>query len=492
VARIRINGISYDPDPDDPGARAAARSADASTSNYILVQTRGPLTEDQKDRLRDLGIVVHEYVPDDTYLCAYAPADLDAIRRLPFVAFAGIYRADLKIAPTLRGHTSAERTASAALDRSPSRPLRDVDLVLHDNVDGRSDEVRARIAAAARRDPDDLPYDSSSREIDETVWTHQDLVICFAAGNDGIDRNRNSVVDAGSVGAEAAAKNCITVGASESLRGGFAPTYGGLWPDDYPAAPLGTDRLADAPDGMVAFSSRGPTKESRIKPDVVAPGTCILSTLSRDVAIAPTKYGVSTDPLFYFSSGTSMATPLVAGCVAALREVLVKNGMQPSAALVKALLVNGAVELPGQYSPSEAGPSLNTDSGFGRVDLGRSVAIALGTGDSGFREAGPLAQGEQEVFTVDVPADGRQHGLKATLVWTDPPGAALQNDLDLIVRAGGQERHGNAGTSARFDRVNNVEQVTWTGIPTGTIRVLVRSFRITLFPQPYAVAWQIL
>jgi len=90
-----------------------------------------------------------------------------------------------------------------------------------------------------------------------------------------------------------------------------------------------------------------------------------------------------------------------------------------------------------------------------------------------------------------VPDDGIARDLKITLVWTDPPGAALQNDLDLIVQAGARERHGNSGTSTRFDRVNNVEQVSWAGIPAGTVRVVVRAFRITRFPQPYAVAWHL-
>ena len=213
-----------------------------------------------------------------------------------------------------------------------------------------------------------LPYDASSREIDEFVWNHQDQVICFAAGNDGVDGNSDGTVDSNSIGSQSAAKNCITVGASESLRKEFAPSYGTYWPGDFPANPVKRDKQANNPDGMVAFSSRGPTKEGRIKPDVVAPGTSILSTLSRNAPMGNT-FGTSTDPLFFFDSGTSMATPLVAGCAAVLRETLVKNGLAaPSAALIKALLINGADVLPGQYNPSEAGESPNGNSGWGRVE----------------------------------------------------------------------------------------------------------------------------
>jgi hypothetical protein len=47
------------------------------------------------------------------------------------------------------------------------------------------------------------------------------------------------------------------------------------------------------------------------------------------------------------------------------------------------------------------------------------------------------------------------------------------------------------GTSKRFDRRNNVEKVAWTNMAPGTARVLVRAFKITQFPQPYAYAWRI-
>jgi subtilisin family serine protease len=335
-----------------------------------------------------------------------------------------------------------------------------------------------------------LPYNSSSREIDDMVMQHPDLVICFAAGNDGADANADGVIDPASIGSEAAAKNCITVGASESVRP-FKPPYIKLSRRDFPADPVASDLQADDPDGLVAFSSRGPTKERRLKPDVVAPGTCILSTLSRD-ARDPHTFGTSDDPLFFFDSGTSMATPLVAGCVAVLRETLVKNGTpKPTAALVKALLINGAVELPGQYTPSEAGPSPNNDSGWGRVDLAGSVIIPDADPNAGFREGSALKVGEQEALEIEIPHDATAT-LKITLVWTDPPGAALQNDLDLIViAADGRERHGNMGTSDGFDRLNNVEQVLWTDIPDGTAQVVVRAHRVTVGLQPYALAWRI-
>src|SRR5205823_2946599 len=189
--------------------------------------------------------------------------------------------------------------------------------------------------------------------------------------------------------------------------------------------------------GMAAFSSRGLTKEGRVKPDVVAPGTSILSTLSRNAPTPPPIFGASTDPLFFFDSGTSMATPLVAGCTAVLRETLVKNGTaKPTADLIKVLLINGAVELVGQYNPSEAGLSPNRSSGWGRVNLAGSVIIPGPNPNGGFGQGGPLKQGDQDTIDINVPKDPPQsqsgeaatnveptsigRTLKITIVWSDP------------------------------------------------------------------------
>ncbi|KKZ67328.1 hypothetical protein EMCG_06977 [[Emmonsia] crescens] len=341
-----------------------------------------------------------------------------------------------------------------------------------------------------------IPYDESATQVDRFIWEHPDMLILFAAGNDGSDRDFNGVIDLSQVGSQAAAKNIITVGASENNRPDIGVQYGFRWP----TSPFRTDLMANNPAGMAAFSSRGPTAEGRFKPDLVAPGTALLSTLSRN-AQSDSQYGDSLDPQWWFLAGTSMSTPLVAGCAAAVRESLVKNGTtNPSAALVKALLINGALELVGQYNPSEAGPSPNYNSGFGLVNLRNSI-ILPSQDNGGFQEGGPLAQGEgaDKPITVTIPktasisaAEGSV--LKVTLVWSDPPGAELQNDLDLLVRTSdGKERHGNMGEKTGFDRSNNVEQVTWTNIAEGDVQIIISAFRITRddSPQPYAVVWSI-
>jgi serine protease AprX len=355
-----------------------------------------------------------------------------------------------------------------------------------------------------------LPYgETDAKCIDTAVWEQKDLVVLFAAGNDAVDGNNSGIVSQGQIGSQAAAKNCITVGASESSRQEINTTYGSLmrgevlrlsprmmyWPDAFLDRTICDDQSAISPDKVAAFSSRGPTREKRFKPDVVAPGTSILSAWPLNLD-PPSVFGESPTDGLAFMSGTSMATPLVAGCVAVLRQTLkrLKPGddtYSPSAALIKALLINGAMELTDQYSPGWAGPCPNSSSGFGRVNLSHSIADVV---DGNYLEHDDaLEEGHKsKAIEIDIPKIARGATLKVTLAWTDPEGDQLQNDLDLIVTASnGTKRHGNMGTSKGYDRLNNVEQIHWTDMPPGTAQIVVQAYRITKYPQSFACAWSI-
>lgn len=672
MAKITINGITIDP-LEQGRALAAANisSTDATDSDYILIQTTQPLNKEMKSELANMGVVISEYVPDDTYLCNYTGGDLGQIRALDFVVWANIYMKEFKVAPSLMTMSAAApdgtrdllEIAAAAPRNTLSTAPKVVDVVFHSNVDPQSirdklaavtqfdlsdlnptrgkirltveeqhlkdladiDEVRqveevlpmklhndiarqilnleptpnagasfegngqtvavadtgfdtgsttdvhsaftgrveslyalgrpnnpndpnghgthvagsvlgngdsaalghtvkgtapaARLVLQSVLDsggglgglPNDLndlfqtPYDddgarvhtnswgsiqgdgrynSNSSEVDEFVWDQRDCVICFAAGNEGADSNANGVIDPQSITPPGTARNCITIGASENDRPNFSLTYGQGFA--YPAAPIASDRMADNPDGMVAFSSRGPTSDGRIKPDLVAPGSYILSARSRDTNSQG--WASSADPLYYFIGGTSMATPLVAGCAALVREFLAEQHQltTPSAALVKAMLINGAQHVAGQYVPSETGGIPNHSEGFGRVDMAATLSDSIQFTD----ENTELDSGDEETTSVTV---GGGASLKITLVWTDRPGPTLQNDLDLIVRASdGQRRHGNvAPNSSAFDRSNNVEQVVWGDVPAGNVDIIVRAHRIPSLNQSYALVVRI-
>lgn len=331
-------------------------------------------------------------------------------------------------------------------------------------------------------------YTAFSNDVDEFVWNNRDFVICFAAGNPGIDMNENGVIDLGSVQAPGTAKNCITVGACESLRPTISKRWGAVWPSRFPINPIKDDLWADNENGMAAFSGRGPTRDGRIKPDLVAPGTSILSACSRNAQADPF-WGPPPSLEYCYNGGTSMAAPLVSGCAALVREFLQKKHgiMSPSAALIKALLINGCEDLQGQYVPTEAGPPPNFSEGFGRVNVEHTLALLPGMKLELFDEAVMLDTDDDEQKTIDIGPSVR--ALKATLVWTDPPGASLQNDLDLAIRFSDlSERHGNvAAGSSDFDRTNNVEQVFQASPAQGSATITVRAHRVALQPQSFAL-----
>src|SRR6516162_6540086 len=88
----------------------------------------------------------------------------------------------------------------------------------------------------------DGSYDSQASEVDDFVWNHRDMLICFAAGNEGRDGSSRGIIDNGSLTPPGTAKNCLTVGASENLRPNFSLTYGGGF--GFPANPIAPDPVA--------------------------------------------------------------------------------------------------------------------------------------------------------------------------------------------------------------------------------------------------------
>jgi hypothetical protein len=155
MARITINGITIDPTKQRPALAAAnLLSPDASKSNFILVQAKGPLTAAQRQQLSDLGVEIHEYVPEDTYICRYLPADLSKIRSLPFVEWVNVYLHLFKISPRLRPTAAANALTPTPAAASLSKDRVTVEIVLH--KDGITDALRNRIAAAAGVDPSQI------------------------------------------------------------------------------------------------------------------------------------------------------------------------------------------------------------------------------------------------------------------------------------------------------------------------------------------------
>jgi len=337
-------------------------------------------------------------------------------------------------------------------------------------------------------------YEKMAATVDQVMFDKEDMLILFAAGNSGVDKDRDGKIDPNSVGTPGTAKNALTVGASENLllTGGIQRKVSELKPapEDWPVAPVNDDRLSDNINGIACFSSRGPTADGRTKPDIVAPGTNILSV--RDQQPGASELWGAYNKDYTFSGGTSMATPLTAGAAVITRQFLIeKKGIAtPTAALVKAYMLHTAAEMfPGQFGEvgKEHGQEIltlrpNNDEGYGRVDLNAVVA----TPNFLFLDQSPgVATSENKEYSLAVPA-GK---LMANIVWTDAPGStnaskALVNDLDLeVVLPDGKVLAAN-------DQVNNTSFIQEAIFSAGTIKVRVKGVNVPMGKngkQPFAV-----
>lgn len=347
-------------------------------------------------------------------------------------------------------------------------------------------EAGARIHSNSWGGGDAGAYDEQCRQVDDFVWRRKDFCVVIAAGNDGSDADGDGVVNPGSVTSPGTCKNGITVGASENQRPEFnGQTYGGWWPADFPAPPLRADPMANNPKQMAAFSSRGPTLDGRVKPDVVAPGTFVLST--RSSRLAPNNFAWGAYPpnhRYFHMGGTSMATPLVSGCLALLREHLRKaHGLaSPSAALLKALLIAGAARLPG-LAPQ--GSVQDNAQGYGRVNLERCLRwLKL------VHEGEGLATGQMHRQTLQL--NGARRTLRVALAYTDFPGAGLINNLNLIItgptgrRWLGNQRNGSG--VLQLDGRNNAELVQVSDAANGSWTIDVVASNVSRGPQDFALA----
>ena len=350
-------------------------------------------------------------------------------------------------------------------------------------------DLGARVHSDSWGWPSNGGYTYYSQQVDDFINTHRDFIAVFPMGNDGKDANANGITDPGGVYSPATAKNCLAVGATENVRSdGRITTYGAAWSSDFPAGPIRNDYISNNADGMVAWSCRGPCADQRIKPDVCAPGTNIVSARSHAFAEAPG--WVEYDADYVYWGGTSMSTPMVAGSAVLVREYYVRNkGISPSSALVKATLLNGATDIhPGQYAGQVEVPKRpNNVEGWGRVNVASLLDPPAPKVHEFVDEGAGLTTAESKDFEYNVL--GNTVPLAITLVWTDPPASSLSgkqlvNDLDLrVLTPGGQTLMGNGGV----DTTNNVESIDIASPTPGTYRVTVSGRNVPSGPQTFAL-----
>jgi hypothetical protein len=295
-------------------------------------------------------------------------------------------------------------------------------------------------------------WDALVRDADPASPGNQPYAVLFSAGNSGTS----------GLTSPKAAKNIVTVGATENDRPGECP------------GTAGCGGSADDIDHVADFSSRGPTSDGRIKPDVAAPGHVIAGAQSSVASFGCSCDGGAgngccdsqgVDGAFAYTrfGGTSQAVPRVAGGSALLFEwYKARTGLFPSPALNKALLINSAVDLKQMDVP-------NNTEGWGRVALREVMQAPAGISFvDGTTTLG--ATGDAAAFTATYHVQDTGQPVKLTLVWTDAPGSincdpCLVNDLDLLVTQGALTWRGNnllegfSTTSTQVDSLNNVEGV---------------------------------
>lgn len=282
-------------------------------------------------------------------------------------------------------------------------------------------------------------YTADSRSVDLLVNEKTTVLPLFSVGDRGAQ-------GASQVSAPATAKNVLAVG---------------------------TSNTGSSAGSVANISSQGPSLDGRIKPDIVAPGMNICSGLAEE-AKSPAGFGCASgthadgSSLYISLSGSSHATAIAGGATALVREFLREemNLNSPSAALIKAVVINGATDLGAADIP-------NSQEGWGQINLERTVLPMDGTTplntfidqnkeiDAGF--------GLLYAFNLDP-----SHGIDITLAWSDEQGSAnaaqstprLVNNLDLIlVDPSGNEWLGNdfssgySTTGGTADSINNVERI---------------------------------
>lgn len=274
--------------------------------------------------------------------------------------------------------------------------------------------------------------ESSCRELDNSIWSSGQLQV-FAAGNEGPSGS--------TLRQQASAKNVFTVGNVLDHHDPNVGFPGTLW----------------------TSSSRGPTADSRWKPNVVAPGQWIDSVQA----------GSSTSYVQF--TGTSMAAPHVTGLAAQVLDHYSALRYRPAAlgaVLMASAMTKGGVLL---SAPSTAASSHHNTYGAGRVEAFKAHnlnAQAIYFWDLNMTSASSHAELN---FTIGAGATQ----VSCVMLYHERAAsagasAALVNDLDMYIDAAPFTASGNSGDySAHRSNRDNAETRILSNPTAGDWRIKV-------------------
>ena len=238
----------------------------------------------------------------------------------------------------------------------------------------------------------------------------------------------------------------------------------------------------DALEVLDPSSSRGPSADGRIKPDICANGRDQMSTNENNT--------------YQVGGGTSAASPGIAGIFAQLYQAYkeINSTSTAPAPLIKAALLNTAEDI--------GNPGPDFTYGWGRVNALRAVR----TLEDVRYVTDSIGQGATNTHTVNVPAGTTQ--LRLMVYWADPGGTpaaapALVNDINMTVADPSSVTWNpwildptptvaalTAPAVRGVDSLNNMEQVTIDNPAAGIYTVSVNGYSLPSTGQRYYLVWE--
>lgn len=297
-----------------------------------------------------------------------------------------------------------------------------------------------------------LNHDSRStaaRKLDSIVWTHRQLYVVSNANS-----NQHGYSD------YAAAKNSLPVGVSYDMG------------------------------DIHGMSSQGPTIDNRMTPLVTGTGASVWSASGRG----------SFDNYSNFS-GTSMASPSVAGLATLLMDASPEHREQP--ALVRARLMASAVRPDGWIESESQFPKNNTNgpgeiqSYYGMGMVSATATILNNDSEHGWISSGAAVEMENDEYAyqdIEVPEGASR--LDVVMTWDEPPTDSISNnvlnDLDLWVDLDADCGNGPCGEHSSLSRIDNVEWVIIEDPEPGTYRLKIAAHSVYSDAPRAAIAWTII